>query len=47
MFNFLKRKKVQKERLKQVITKDRKETEKENKKMIMLLFYSAFLSSSL
>ena len=31
MFNFLKRRKVQKERLKQVITKDRKETEKENK----------------
>jgi len=31
MFNFLKRKKAQKERLKQVITKDRKETEKENK----------------
>ena len=31
MFNFLKSKKVQKERLKQVITKDRKETEKENK----------------
>ena len=31
MFNFLKMKKSQKERLKQVIAKDRKETEKENK----------------